>query len=79
MVVINFVYSLSKHWKPEYGGNLHIWSEDEDGNPDSIKRVIIPKFGELVLFALDKGKSPHFVSEVVVDNPKRIAFAGWYK
>jgi hypothetical protein len=76
---VGFVLSLTKDWIAEYGGNLHIWSEDEDENLDSIKRVIIPKFGELVLFALDKGKSPHFVSEVVVDNPKRIAFTGWYK
>mgnify|MGYP003123438721 CR=1 FL=1 len=76
---VGFVLSLTKDWIPEYGGNLHIWSEDEEGNLKDIKRVIIPKFGELVLFTLTDGKAPHYVSEVVIDNPKRIAFTGWYK
>ena len=70
---VGFVFNLTKDWIPEYGGLLHIIDDNE------VKKVILPKFGYITLFDVEKNKSPHFVSEVVVDGIKRLAYTGWYE
>ena len=70
---LGFSYHLSKKWKPEYGGNLHLLTDSD------IDRVVIPSFNTLNLFGLDSQKA-HFVSEVSVGVPEnRYAISGWWK
>lgn len=48
---INFIYYLTPEWKPEYGGNLELWSHDEETNqPKELVKTIENKFNRLVLF-----------------------------
>ena len=73
---IGFVYSISKDWKPEYGGNLYILDEDYK----TIKKVVLSTFNRLVLFDIpSRDGVPHFVSHVApgVAN-KRISITGWF-
>jgi hypothetical protein len=74
---IGFVYNLSKKWKPEYGANLHIMDYDYF----TVKKIIVPKFNNLVIFDIPSYNGvPHFVSHVApnVDN-KRISITGWFE
>ncbi len=73
---IGFVYSLTKDWKPEYGGNLYILDKDYK----TIKKVVFSTFNRLVLFDIPaRDGIPHFVSHVApgVTN-KRISITGWF-
>ena len=74
---IGFVFSLSKDWRPEYGANLHIMEDDYL----TVKKVIAPKFNNLILFDIPKYNGiPHFVSHVAPRiNNKRISMAGWFE
>ena len=70
------VLSLSKDWKPEYGGNLHFMTEDYK----KVTRIVQPEFNRLVLFDIpSRNGIPHFVSHVApsVKN-KRISITGWF-
>ncbi len=72
---VGTVYSLSKNWKPQWGGNLHFMENDYK----TIKEMIVPSFNTLVLFDIpSQGGVPHFVSQVAtrVAN-KRISITGW--
>lgn len=65
---IAFVFNLTKDWKPEYGGMLHV---DE--------KFYCPKFNSLTIMELPDGGLPHFVSEVTNLAPhQRIAISGWF-
>jgi Rps23 Pro-64 3,4-dihydroxylase Tpa1-like proline 4-hydroxylase len=72
---IGFILYLTKNWKPEYGGNLHMMESDQF----TVKKTIVPKFNTLVLFDIPNHVGvPHFVSHVSprVTN-KRFAISGW--
>jgi len=70
---VAFIFNLSKDWRPEYGGLLHI--QNEDGTFTAIN----PDFNSLVLIPLHGKGKPHFVSEVSALAPApRIAISGWY-
>ena len=48
---INFIYYLTPDWKPEYGGNLEMWSHDPETNqPKELIKTVENKFNRLVLF-----------------------------
>ena len=73
---IGFVYSITKDWKPEYGGNLYILEKDYK----TIRKVVFSAFNRLVLFDIpSRDGIPHFVSHVApgVTN-KRISITGWF-
>jgi len=73
---IAFVINLTKNWKPQYGGNFHLLSNDRE----TILKVISPTFNSLTVFKVpDPGGVPHFVSHVVPDLKKyRYAIGGWF-
>lgn len=75
---IGFVYSLTKGWRAEWGGNLHFLNEK---NWTLVERVIVPKHNLLTIFSLNNNQGkPHFVSEVShAASTKRISISGWYK
>ena len=69
---------LTKDWKPEYGGNLHLLEEDNI----NIKSMFVPKFNNAILSFLPENNKeyPHFVSHVVPDlNKSRYGLVLWYK
>ncbi|HEX6279596.1 MAG TPA: 2OG-Fe(II) oxygenase [Pyrinomonadaceae bacterium] len=63
--VLNLLYYITPHWKPENGGNLELWDEKVR------TRVEIPSlFNRLVLMATND-KSFHSVNAVQCDKPRR--------
>jgi len=73
---IGFVYSLSKSWRPEWGGNLHFMEDDYK----AVTRTIVPVFNRLTLFDIpSRDGIPHYVSHVIPDvKTKRISITGWF-
>ena len=73
---IGFVYSLSKDWRPEWGGNLHFMDEDYR----TITRTVVPVFNRLTLFDIPSPSGvPHYVSHVAPGvKAKRLSVAGWF-
>jgi len=68
-----FSWNLTKDWKREYGGSLHIEVEEEH------TVVIEPHFNELCIFNIGDDFLNHYVSEVssfALTN--RIAIVGWF-
>lgn len=69
-----FVLNLTKEWRPEYGGLLHV-KDEETGH----YLAIVPEFNSLVVMELGEKGLDHFVSEVSKHAPhSRIAISGWY-
>jgi len=73
---IGFVYSLSKNWRPGWGGNLHFMDKDYR----TVTRTVVPVFNKLTLFDIPaKAGIPHYVSHVVPNvKAKRLSIAGWF-
>jgi len=72
---VAFILNLSKNWKPEYGGLLHIL---DDVRANVIK-TIVPHFNTLTLFYIPPDIGiPHFVSHVNIKNKNRFAITGWF-
>lgn len=71
---VAFIFNLTRHWRPEYGGMLHVLEKD------GTYKAIVPEFNSLVLIDLNEGEGHyHFVSEVSAYAPHpRIAISGWY-
>ena len=73
---IGFVYNVTKDWKPEWGGMLHVMER----NYRTISKVVMPKYNQLTIFNIPKSSGvPHYVSHVVggVTN-HRLSFTGWF-
>ncbi len=71
---IAFVLNLTKEWRWEWGGLLHLFDRSPWENGEVIK-VIKPCYNSLVLFKLPRW---HYVSEVAGSaDAKRLAFSGW--
>jgi Rps23 Pro-64 3,4-dihydroxylase Tpa1-like proline 4-hydroxylase len=70
---VAFILNLTAGWRPEYGGMLHIKTDNEI-------KAIPPVYNSFVLLGLKNGAGiPHFVSEVSQYVPyPRIAISGWY-
>lgn len=73
---VAFVWNLTKGWRPQFGGSLHLL----DSRSLQTKQVISPGFNTLAVFAVGDGTdTPHFVSHVVPGvRGQRLAFSGWY-
>ncbi|MDT8398331.1 MAG: 2OG-Fe(II) oxygenase family protein [Pseudomonadales bacterium] len=54
---VTYILNLTKAWRPEWGGLLHIMDADQQ----SINRTIVPAFNSMVLFRPPRW---HFVSQV---------------
>jgi Rps23 Pro-64 3,4-dihydroxylase Tpa1-like proline 4-hydroxylase len=71
-----FVISLSKDWKPQYGGLLHFLSQDRE----TIIDTYCPIFNNMIIFGVDELDQPHFVSHVAPNLLfNRISIGGWYE
>lgn len=47
----NFIYYLTPNWNDEWGGNLELWSHDEQtGQPKELIKTVSNKFNRVVLF-----------------------------
>lgn len=73
---IGFVFNITKNWRPEYGGLLHILEEDYI----NVNKIVLPKFNQLTIFNIPKVHGvPHFVSHVHNGVDKhRLSFTGWF-
>lgn len=73
---VGLVWQLTRDWRPEYGGALHLLSHQSERVTD----VIVPRFNTAILFDLPaQVGTPHFVSHVVPGVPgRRLAISGWY-
>lgn len=76
--------SFLKGWKPEWGGALELYpiegDETKDVGPPAVKRSekVDVKWGNLVFFEVQPGKSYHSVEEVIVgDGRQRLGVSGW--
>ena len=71
---IAFVLNLTKEWRWEWGGLLHLLDKSpwEKG---IVVKVVKPSYNSLAIFKLPRW---HFVSEVAASaGTKRLAFTGW--
>ena len=76
---LSLVYSLSKGWKPEWGGNLYLLEDDYK----TIKKVILSSYNRLALTYMNSPDrkeigTPHFVSQIAggIKQP-RLSLTGW--
>lgn len=73
---MGFVYNMTKHWRPEWGGMLH-FLKPGDGNV--VEKVISPRYNSLILFDISTSAGvDHFVSHVNTSAAKRLSFTGWF-
>jgi 2-oxoglutarate-Fe(II)-dependent oxygenase superfamily protein len=64
-----FVWSLTKGWRHDYGGNLY-----QHGI------VQVPAFNRFTLFGVADGRTPHQVSHVSAPaGLRRLSISGWYR
>jgi Rps23 Pro-64 3,4-dihydroxylase Tpa1-like proline 4-hydroxylase len=69
-----FVYQLTEHWNPSFGGLLHFY----DSKSKEIYKTVNPLFNSLTIFRIkDVEITDHFVSENTSNNI-RYAFTGWF-
>ena len=76
---LSLVYSLSKEWKPQWGGNLYLLEDDWT----TIKNVVLSSYNRMVITLMNSEEQgvkgvPHFVSQVSsgVKYP-RVSITGW--
>jgi Rps23 Pro-64 3,4-dihydroxylase Tpa1-like proline 4-hydroxylase len=72
---IGITFYLTKNWAPQFGGILHILSE----NYMEITHSFMPKFNHAVIFDIPtQAGIPHFVSHIAPNvKEKRIAITCW--
>lgn len=69
---INLIIYLSENWKPEYGGHLGLWSNDDHNNrPLKLEKEIEIKFNRAVIFDTSM-QSWHGLSREVSSNGNNI-------
>ena len=71
-----------KGWDASWGGSLELYPTDNDQEigPPACKwaKKIDVKWGQLILFEVQPGKSYHAVEEVVIgDARQRLGVSGW--
>ena len=72
---IAFVISLTKKWKPEYGGILHFMNDDKT----KIIESYVPEFNTFMLFEVPEEGIPHYVSHIVpYIKEERYSITGWF-
>lgn len=68
---VAYVLNLTKEWRPEWGGLLHIVDDDRK----TIRRTIVPEFNTMVLM---RPPTWHFVSQVAsYARAPRYTVTGW--
>ncbi|KAI6226161.1 hypothetical protein M3Y99_01315500 [Aphelenchoides fujianensis] len=75
---IAFVLYLTLDWKPEYGGELALYSADGETNrPTEIAKKLQPTAGSLVIFPVQTN-TWHSVLEVTSPDHSRLSLNGWF-
>ena len=74
---IGFVYTLTKNWRPEWGGNLHFMEDDYS----TVIKTIVPVFNRLTIFDIpSKNGVAHYVSHILPTvKSNRISITGWFE
>lgn len=75
---IAFVFHLTKHWEPTYGGLFMAFSNKSHTD---IINVNVPEFNSLAFFDVSEERFviPHVVTEVANGiNKPRISITGWF-
>lgn len=74
---VAFVWNLTTHWHPMYGGSLTMLENDWR----TVKRVVDPEFNSLVLFRVEETGTPHYVSYIpdCITGKERWAISGWFQ
>ncbi|KAK8844696.1 hypothetical protein IAR55_006545 [Kwoniella newhampshirensis] len=72
-----------KGWNPAWGGSLELFPVEngEEVGPPGVKRTakVDVKWGQIVFFEVQPGRSYHAVEEVVVgDGRQRLGVSGWF-
>ncbi|CBJ27946.1 conserved unknown protein [Ectocarpus siliculosus] len=80
------LYLVDEDWgssgdKPD-GGGLQLYPLDKEGVPGipafAPSKTIPPRWNQMVLFAVQPGRSFHDVQEVYNENKPRLAVSGWF-
>jgi hypothetical protein len=70
-----FILNLTKNWRPNFGGMLHLLYDDWS----TVKTVISPTFNSLVLYAIPEKGMPQFVSHVAEHlTASHYTISGWF-
>ncbi|XP_063293375.1 prolyl 3-hydroxylase OGFOD1 [Pelobates fuscus] len=72
-----FILYLVPEWLEAYGGSLDLYNTDENAQPGSIAKSLIPKWNSLVFFEVSP-ISFHQVSEVLCEGKCRLSVSGWF-
>ncbi len=73
---VAFALSLTKDWRLDFGGLLHLLPEDRPGT----ECVVLPTFNRMVAFEVAESRTPHFVSRVLTSaTTRRLMISGWYR
>ncbi|WWD06264.1 hypothetical protein V865_004353 [Kwoniella europaea PYCC6329] len=72
-----------KGWDPKWGGSLELFPVEngEEVGPPGTKRVakVDVKWGQIVFFEVQPGRSYHSVEEVIIDEGRqRMGVSGWF-
>lgn len=73
---LNLLLYISPEWKPEWGGELELWSVDDKGEPKECARKIAPIFNRCVIFKTT-GHAPHGHPNPYL-GPERLSLALYY-
>lgn len=71
-----FIINLTKDWQEGDGGELELFSSNEDGTPKEVTKRIAPRFGRFNMFKVST-ISYHQIAEVQRDI-ERTSLGGWY-
>ncbi|KAM3626267.1 uncharacterized protein V6R79_026041 [Siganus canaliculatus] len=74
---VAFILYLVPPWQSSDGGTLDLYSTDNDFQPQSIVKSLIPSLNTLVLFEVSP-VSFHQVSEVLTEDKCRLSLSGWF-
>ncbi|RDD46140.1 Prolyl 3-hydroxylase OGFOD1 [Trichoplax sp. H2] len=74
---IAFIYYLVPEWSSEDGGTLDLFSIDDNGDPDTVVKSLVPQWNNFVFFEVNT-ISFHQVSEVISKSKKRLSINGWF-
>ena len=80
---VSFIIYLTRPdlaWRRDIdGGNLELFSVDEEGEPFTTPDVLLePDFNRMVLFSVVPGVSYHAVGEVTSRAQPRLSISGWF-
>mmetsp|Transcript_5848 Transcript_5848/g.11140 ORF Transcript_5848/g.11140 Transcript_5848/m.11140 type:complete len:540 (+) Transcript_5848:12-1631(+) len=71
------MYLTPKDWTEKDGGCLDLFGTDEQGNPHTIAKSLVPKWNSFTFFEVSD-KSYHQVAEVTSLDKNRITVGGWF-